>query len=257
MNHLDKKGQVALVTGATAGIGEATAWALAALGYKILATGRREERLLKLQADMRNKNHDCDIFCFDVRDSKACENALEEIKKKHESLDVLVNNAGLALGKNPIESGLFEDWDTMMDTNVKGLMYMTQFAHPLLKKAKQGHIINIGSIAGKEVYPNGNIYCASKHAVDALTKSMRIEMVKDHIKVTGVCPGAAETEFSLVRFKGDEQTAKNIYKGLDALMAPDIAEAIVFAVTRPPHVNINDLVIMPTQQASATIFNRR
>jgi len=192
----------------------------------------------------------------DVRDQEDLSYRLETLPASWKNVDVLVNNAGLSLGLDPIDKGSIADWDTMIDTNVKGLLYTTKIVSNWMMTQKKGHIINIGSIAGQEVYPNGNVYCATKYAVDALNKGMRIDLLPHGIKVTAINPGMVETEFSKVRFKGDEGRAKKVYDGLEPLMAEDIAEAIWFVVSRPPHVNINDMLIMPTAQATATIINR-
>jgi NADP-dependent 3-hydroxy acid dehydrogenase YdfG len=196
-------------------------------------------------------------LCFDVRSGKEVNDAIASIAEDYgHTIEILVNNAGLALGRGPIDTGLTEDWDQMIDTNVKGLLYMTKAIIPFMKANKKGHIVNISSIAGKEVYPGGNVYCASKHAVDALSKAMRMDLVDYGIKVTNIAPGAAETEFSLVRFKGDESIAKNVYNGFDPLIAQDIAELVYFVCTRKGHVSIQDLTVTPSAQASATIFKK-
>lgn len=247
------------ITGATAGFGEACARLFAQNNRNLIITGRREERLNALAKELRN---DCRIevipLCFDVRKQaeviKAIASLPEEVKKH---IDILINNAGLAVGRGPIDEGIVDDWERMIDTNVKGLLYVSKEIIPLLKANKKGHIINIASIAGKEVYPGGNVYCATKHAVDALSQAMRIDLVSYGIKVTNIAPGAAETEFSLVRFKGDEATANSVYEGYDPLTAKDIAETIYFAATRPAHVNLNDIVIMPTAQASPTVLYKK
>lgn len=246
-----------LITGATAGFGEATARIFADNGWNLVLTGRRMERLESLKKELQSKGVEIVLLNFDVRNeegvNKAVESLPEEVKN---NLSILVNNAGLAVGRGPIDSGETDDWDRMIDTNVKGLLYVTRAISPILKKNGGGHIVNIASIAGKEVYAGGNVYCATKHAVDALSRAMRIDLVHDNIKVTNIAPGAAETEFSLVRFKGDEQTAKNVYDGFDPLMAEDIADAVYYVCSRPKHVCINDLVIMPSAQASSTIFHK-
>jgi NADP-dependent 3-hydroxy acid dehydrogenase YdfG len=195
-------------------------------------------------------------LCFDVRDEEAVNIALGNLPEEWRQIDVLLNNAGLAAGLGPIQEGESDDWSRMIDTNVKGLLYVTRVIAPGMVKRQSGHIINIGSVAGKEVYPNGNVYCATKHAVDALTKAMRIDMLPYNIKVTQISPGAVETEFSLVRFHGDTARAKSIYEGYESLVADDIADCIWFVISRPPHVNINDMVVMPAAQASATLFHK-
>ena len=247
------------ITGATSGFGEASARLFAENGWNLVITGRRKERLQKIKKELEEKNTvSITTLCFDVRDEKAVNTAIEELPMAiKQNIEIVVNNAGLAVGRNSIEEGITDDWNRMVDTNIKGLLYVTRAVVPFLKENKKGHIFNLGSIAGKEVYAGGNVYCATKHAVDALSKAMRIDLVEYGIKVTNIAPGAAETEFSIVRFKGDETTAKNIYQGFEPLQAKDIAETIYFVATRPPHVTINDLTIMPTAQASATIFTKK
>jgi len=250
--------KIALITGATAGIGEATAELFAREGYDLVLTGRRKERLDHV-AHRLNKKYNIDIATsyFDVRDREEVVSTLNDLPAKWKKVNVLVNNAGLSQGLDPIDKGDYDDWDRMIDTNVKGLLYVSKIVANWMIEHGHGHIINIGSIAGKEVYANGNVYCASKHAVDALSKGMRIDLLPHGIKVTAVHPGAVETEFSIVRFKGDEKRAKKVYEGFDALSAEDIAETIWFAVSRPAHVNINEMIIMPTAQANAgTIFRK-
>lgn len=251
-------GKIALVTGATAGLGKAIAEEFAAHKYNIIITGRRADRLKKVTAYITKKyNVEVLALCFDVRNRNEVVKNLGTLPKNWQSIDVLVNNAGLASGLSLIQDGDIEDWEKMIDTNVKGILYVTRTIAPLMIKNKKGHIFNIGSVAGKEVYAKGNVYCATKHAVDALTKAMRIDMLEHGIRVTGICPGMAETEFSLVRYHGDKEKAKNVYKGIDALTAQDIAEVVYFAASRPAHVNISDVVITPTQQATATYVVRR
>ena len=248
---------VACVTGATAGIGLATAHKLAQEGYDLIITGRRQERLNELKQQLE-KSYGIEVYaaCFDVRNAEETQQAIHAIPESLQSIDVLVNNAGLAAGLNPVQSGDLEDWDQMIDTNVKGLLYVTKAILPTMIERNAGHIVNIGSIAGKEVYANGNVYCASKHAVDALSRSMRIDLLPHHIKVTNIAPGLVETEFSLVRFKWDEDRAKNVYTGIDALTGEDIADCVWFAVSRPAHVTIGDLLILPAAQANSTTVNR-
>jgi NADP-dependent 3-hydroxy acid dehydrogenase YdfG len=247
-----------LITGATAGFGEACARIFAKNKWNLIITGRRKERLELLKKELYDA-HDVDIvtLSFDVREQQAVENAINLISEKVKNkLEILINNAGLAVGKGPIDNGIIDDWERMIDTNIKGLLYVSNAVIPVLKSNAKGHIINIGSIAGKEVYPGGNVYCASKHAVDALSKAMRIDLVSHQIKVTNIAPGAAETEFSVVRFKGNKEAADAVYSGFEPLTAIDIAETVYFAATRPAHVNLNDIVIMPTAQASSTILNK-
>lgn len=249
--------KIALITGATSGIGAACAHTFAAQGYHLILIGRRENLLIE-QAEQLIQKYGIEVkkIQADVRDKENINYVLETLPANWKEVDVLVNNAGLSQGLDPIDKGSTDDWDTMIDTNVKGLLYVTKVVSGWMVERKRGHIINIGSIAGKEVYPNGNVYCASKHAVDALNKGMRIDLLPHGIKVTAINPGMVETEFSLVRFKGDENRAKKVYDGLEPLMAQDIADAIWFAVSRPAHVNINDMLIMPAAQATGTIVNR-
>jgi NADP-dependent 3-hydroxy acid dehydrogenase YdfG len=247
-----------LITGATAGFGEACAYTFAENGWNLILTGRRKERLDRLKETLTSANSiKVETLNFDVRSEEEVERAISSLEKNvTDEIEILINNAGLAVGKGPIDSGITEDWERMIDTNVKGLLYVSKNVIPFLKQNGKGHIINIGSIAGKEVYPGGNVYCASKHAVDALSKAMRIDLVEDGIKVTNIAPGAAETEFSIVRFKGDKETADSVYNGYEPLVAKDIADTVYFAATRPAHVNLNDIVIMPTAQASSTVFKK-
>lgn len=249
---------IAFITGASAGFGKATAELFAANGWDVVITGRRKTRLELLERQLKEKfNVDVLPLVFDIRSNDEVKKAIESLPEKWKAIDLLVNNAGLAAGLGPIQEGLLSDWEEMIDTNVKGLLYMTRAIAPMMVKAGKGHIVNIGSIAGKEVYANGNVYCATKHAVDALTKAMRIDLVQHGIKVTQIAPGMAETEFSIVRFKGDDEKAKNVYRGLTPLSGQDIAETIWWVANRPAHVNINDLVIMPTAQANATTAVRK
>jgi NADP-dependent 3-hydroxy acid dehydrogenase YdfG len=247
--------KTAFITGATSGIGHATAQLLGKNGYRIIATGRRQERLDNLQNELE-KTTEIHTLNFDVRDQHAVLNAIENLPEEWKNIDLLINNAGNAHGLASIENGRMEDWEAMIDINVKGLLYVSQ---PIINKMitqKSGHIINIGSVAGKEAYPNGNVYCASKHAVDALNSSMRMDLNKHGIKVSQVAPGLVETEFSLVRFKGDEDRSKTVYEGFEALKAEDIADLILFMATRPAHVNLADVLIFPTAQASSTLVNK-
>lgn len=255
---MENQKKVVFISGATSGFGEASARIFAQNGYDLILTGRRNERLLQLQHELEEKNNSHILpLCFDVRSEKAVNEAVGSIPNSwKERLHIVINNAGLAVGRSPIDDGIVDDWERMIDTNIKGLLYVSKALIPFLKAKKSGHIFNLGSIAGKEVYPSGNIYCATKHAVDALSQSMRIDLVAHNIKVTNIAPGAADTEFSLVRFKGDQQTADATYDGFQPLIAQDIAETIYFVATRPAHVTINDLVIMPTAQASATVFHK-
>lgn len=246
-----------MVTGATAGFGRATAIKFASNGYNVIITGRRKERLDELEKELSAFNTKVLKLNFDVRNREETENAIKTLPDGWKGIDILVNNAGLAAGLSHIDDGDTDDWDRMIDTNVKGLLYVSRAVSPLMVSRKTGHIFNISSIAGKEVYENGNVYCASKHAVDALSKAMRIDLLKHNIRVTNIAPGMAVTEFSIVRFKGDSEKADAVYKGVDPLTADDIAEVIFFCATLPEHVCINDLVITPTQQANVTNVARR
>ena len=251
-------GSFVFITGASSGFGEACAEIFAENGYNLILTARRKDRLDKLSNQIKEKfGIEVITHELDVRDEFAVKKVVNSLSQNVKSnLKILINNAGLAAGRDPIETGLTSDWNQMIDTNVKGLLYVSQNIIPLLKKNGNGHIFNISSIAGKEVYVNGNVYCASKHAVDALSKAMRIELVEFGIKVTNIAPGAAETEFSLVRFKGDKTTAESVYNGFEPLQAKDIAETIYFAATRPKHVTLNDIVIMPTAQANSSVLHK-
>jgi 3-hydroxy acid dehydrogenase / malonic semialdehyde reductase len=247
--------KIAFVTGATSGIGRATAIALAKAGYQIIAAGRRTDRLEELQQQLEGTP--VYTLAFDVRDREAVQQAINGLPVEWKGIDVLVNNAGNAHGLSPLHGGDVTDWDAMLDINVKGLLYVTHAVLPLMLQRRSGHIINIGSIAGKEVYANGNVYCASKFAVDAISKGMRIDLVQEGIKVSEVNPGLVETEFSEVRFKGDKDRAASVYQGYDPLRAEDIADLITFMVTRPAHVNIAEVLILPTAQASSTVVHKQ
>ncbi|WP_270089791.1 SDR family oxidoreductase [Sphingobacterium sp. SYP-B4668] len=250
--------KIVLITGASSGIGAACAQVLADEGYDLLLCARRLERLEDLKKSITEKHKDINIYIFklDVRNAKEVKQAFENLPNEWQQIDVLINNAGLSQGLDPIQSGDIGDWDRMIDTNIKGLLYVTRTVAPLMVARGQGHIVNLGSIAGKEVYPNGNVYCATKHAVDALNKAMRIDLLSKGIKVTAINPGMVETEFSEVRFHGDTERAAAVYQDLQPLSGKDIADTIAFVLSRPPHVNINDLLIMPTAQATGTIVNR-
>jgi 3-hydroxy acid dehydrogenase/malonic semialdehyde reductase len=250
-------GKIIMVTGASAGFGRAIAIKFAQNGYDVIITGRRKERLDELEKELSVFKVKVKSLNFDVRFKEEVESAINTLEADWKNIDILVNNAGLAAGLSHIDNGDTDDWDRMIDTNVKGLLYVTRTVSPHMVLRKTGHIFNIASIAGKEVYENGNVYCASKHAVDALSRAMRIDLVKHNIKVTNIAPGMAETEFSLVRFHGDEEKAKSVYKGFDALSAEDIADVIYYCATLPAHVCINDLVITPTQQANVIYNNRK
>lgn len=250
--------KVALVTGATSGIGEATAIRLAKDGFNVIITGRRKELLDKLKFEINEKYPHVEVLAlsFDVRVYSEVEANLGNLQGQWKDVDVLINNAGLAVGLSSIHQGVVDDWERMIDTNIKGLLYVIRIISPKMVERKSGHIVNIASIAGKEVYPNGNVYCATKHAVDAISKATRLDLVNYGIKVTQICPGAAETEFSLVRFKGDGNRADQVYDGFEPLIAEDVADAISYAVNAPDHVDVQDLLIMPKAQASASIFHR-
>jgi NADP-dependent 3-hydroxy acid dehydrogenase YdfG len=250
--------KIALITGATAGIGEACAHVFAQNNYNLILTGRRTDRLQQL-ADELEVTYKVKIqsLVMDVRNKAEVEEKLQNLSEEWKAVDILVNNAGLSQGLDPIHKGDTNDWDTMIDTNIKGLLYVTKVVSNWMVERKQGHIVNLGSIAGKETYPNGNVYCATKHAVDSLNKAIRIDLLPYGIKVTGVHPGAVETEFSEVRFKGDKERAKKVYEGFEPLVAKDIADIIWYAVSLPAHVNINDLIVTPTAQANATTILRK
>ena len=243
-----------LITGASSGFGAATAKLFASKGFGLVLMARRKNKLDALVNELP-ENIEAHILVADVRNEEVVKNAINSLPKHVKTaLSILVNNAGLAVGKGPIDRGLIDDWDRMIDTNVKGLLYVSRAVIPLLKANNKGHIISVASIAGKEVYPGGNVYCATKHAVDALSRAMRIDLVNYNIKVSNLAPGAAETEFSIVRFKGDEAQAKSVYDGYSPLVAQDIAETLWFLCSRPDHVNINDITIMASAQASAAVF---
>ena len=249
--------KTALITGATAGIGEAIAKRMAKEGCKIIITGRRKDRLDKLKSEIETiYKTDVITLEFDVRQYTEVEHAITSLPESWQDIDILVNNAGLAVGLNPIHEGVVDDWERMIDTNIKGLLYVTRVITPRMVARKSGHIVNLCSIAGKEVYANGNVYCATKHAVDALTKGMRIDLLPYNIRVTQVCPGAVETEFSLVRFKGDKDRADKVYQGFTPLDADNIADAVYYAVSQPAHVDVQDMLVLCTAQAGGTIFHK-
>jgi hypothetical protein len=247
--------KTAFITGATSGIGKATAQIFAKNNIQLIICGRRVEKLEQLKNELE-KFTNVTTLVFDVRNKDDVFMAVKSLPKKFQNIDILINNAGNAHGLSTLQEGSTDDWDAMIDGNVKGLLYVSKAILPKMIENNNGFIVNIGSIAGKEVYPNGNVYCASKYAVNAINKSMRIDLNKYNIRVAAIHPGAVETEFSEVRFKGDKEKAANVYKGFEALQAADIAEIIYFVISRPAHVNIEDLIVYPTAQASATILNR-
>lgn len=250
--------EIILITGATSGIGEATARLLAKKEYSLILTGRRRDRLVTLEEELRNSGKSrILVLPFDVRNRTEVETALNNLPEDWKNISVLINNAGLAAGLSTIPHGDVDDWERMIDTNVKGLLYITRVVSSWMVEEKRGHIINISSIAGKETYPLGNVYCATKYAVQSITEGLRIDLLKHGIKVSSVCPGAVNTEFSLVRFRGDKNRADAVYNGFTPLFAEDIAEVILFIITRPAHVNIDDVLIMPTDQAFTRDFNRK
>lgn len=248
--------KTALITGATSGIGFETAKVLALHGFRLVVCGRRADRLQALKAELEAQT-EVYTLTFDVSDRQAATDAIASLPEAFSRIDLLVNNAGNAHGLSPIQDGSLDDWDTMIDLNIKGLLYLTRLISPQMVARKSGHIINVGSIAGKEVYANGNVYCATKHAVDALTRSMLIDLNPYGIKVGSINPGMVETEFSVVRFKGDEERAKKVYEGLQPLTPRDVAEVIGYMATLPPHVNISDITLLPTAQGAATVVNRK
>lgn len=250
-----KKNRIAFITGATSGIGEATARLLSKNNFDLIICGRRQDRLDKLVQDLSAETNVTSLQ-FDVRDRAGIHQAVQSLSPAWQNIDVLINNAGNAHGFDPVQHGNVDDWDAMIDINVKGLLYVSREVMPLMIAREQGHIINIGSIAGKEVYPNGNVYCASKFAVDALTRGMRMDLNTHQIKVTSVNPGLVETEFSLVRFKGDSQKASTVYHGIEPLRGEDIADIILYTLQAPAHVVLADITVFPTAQASSTVVKR-
>ena len=250
--------KIALITGATSGIGEAIALKFAQKDINVIITGRRLDKLNALKSNITS-NTKANILALkmDVTDRESVERVINGLPDEWKSIDILVNNAGLAVGLDPIQHGNPDDWEQMIDTNLKGLLYVSKAVLPLMIARQKGHIINIGSIAGKEVYPKGNVYCATKHAVDALTKSMRIDLLGNGIKVTQIAPGLVETEFSLVRFKGDEERASKVYQGYKPLEGKDIADIAFFITTLPDHVCVNDILMTPLAQANSTIVDKK
>jgi 3-hydroxy acid dehydrogenase/malonic semialdehyde reductase len=245
-------GKIVLITGATSGFGKAMAEKFAGKGYDLILTGRRKDRLEDIQHHLCNKYNDAVIILnFDVQNKKETFDAIGNLPKDWQAIDILINNAGLAAGRDYFDEASMDDWETMIDTNLKGLLYVTKAVLPFMIERKQGHIINIGSTAGKEVYEKGNVYCATKTSVNAISQAMRIDLLRHKIKVTAIHPGAAETEFSLVRFKGDKTQAGKVYEGYKALTAADVAEVTYYCASLPPHVCINDLVLTSTAQANS------
>ncbi len=252
------KDKIVLITGASAGIGRSCATAFAEKGARMILAARRRQRLEELAVDLKLKvDDDILLLTLDVRDEPAVEHAIRGLPAEWSAIDVLVNNAGLSRGLDKIYEGKLEDWEEMIDANIKGLLYVSRAVIPGMVKRGRGHIINIGSISGHEVYPGGNVYCATKFAVDALSRGMRLDLSGAGLRVTQVSPGMVETEFSLVRFRGDGERADKVYKGLTPLSPDDVADAVVYCATRPPHVDVSEIIIMPTDQASTTMIHRR
>lgn len=246
-----------LITGATSGFGKSSALLFAQNNWNVIITGRRKERLIELEQKLiKEYNIDVSTLCFDVRHLSEVQNAINSLPEKWQQIDVLLNNAGLAAGRGPIQEGSYDDWEQMIDTNVKGLLYMTKEIAPLMIKRKQGHIINVASLAGWEAYGGGNVYCGTKHAVRAISRSARIDLLPHNIKVSVISPGAAETEFSLVRFKQDKEKADAVYDGYQPLQAEDVANTIFFIATQPSHVNIEEIFLLPTAQATSNIIHK-
>lgn len=249
--------RIVFISGATSGIGASCAEKFAAAGYKLILSGRRQERLDSMVADLKSRFGDRFIALpFDIRSLEEVNQAIASLPEEWKQIDVLINNAGLAKGLGPVQDGNIDHWEQMIDTNIKGLLYLTKAIVPAMIARKSGHVINIGSIAGREVYANGNVYCATKYAVDALSKGMRIDFVQYGIKVSQIAPGAVETEFSLVRFDGDAEKAKNVYNGFQPLTPADVADAVLYVASLPAHVNVNDLLLMPTAQAAAGVIHK-
>lgn len=252
------KQKTVLITGASSGFGEAFAYRFAEAGARLLLCARRLDALTKVANHCREHYHaEVHTFTLDVRDNAAVQQSIAALPAEWSNIDILINNAGLALGLDPMQTGNIDDWETMIDTNVKGLLYMTRAILPQMVARESGHIINMGSIAGHEIYPNGAIYCATKHAVNSLTQSLRMDVLGKNIRVSTVDPGAAETEFSLTRFKGDADRAKAVYTGMRALTADDVADAVLYCATRPAHVNVSEIIIMSTDQASVMQIARK
>lgn len=252
-----KMNKIALVTGATSGIGEACARKLAMIGYNMIITGRRADRLDAVAHDLSAMGVGVITLEFDVRDREAAAAAINSLPPEWQEIDVLVNNAGGALGLEPEYEGNFEDWDTMIDANVKGLLTMTRLIVPGMVKRDRGHVVNIGSVAGDAAYANGNVYCATKAAVKALSDGLRIDVAHTKVRVTNIKPGLVETNFSVIRFHGDKEKADNVYKGIQPLTGEDIAECVAFAVNAPAHVQIAELLVLATHQASGSVIHRQ
>lgn len=249
--------KIVFISGATSGIGEALARKFAENNFKLILSGRRKDRLDKLQSELIERfKTDILTLNFDIRILEEVESTVHKLPDQWQNIDILINNAGLAVGITPIHEGVYDDWERMIDTNIKGLLYLSRTIIPFMKMRNKGHIINIGSIAGRQVYPKGNVYCATKAAVHSITESMRIDLVEYGIKVTQIAPGAVETEFSLVRFKGDADSAKNVYKGYKPLTATDIADITYYSATLPEHVCINDILVTPLAQANTYVYNK-
>jgi serine 3-dehydrogenase len=252
------KGKIVFITGASSGIGRSCTRAFAWQGARLILAARRQTRLEELAAELKLKpGREVHILVLDVRSQAAVQGAVDDLPSGWEEVDVLLNNAGLSRGLDKLHEGKISDWEEMIDTNIKGLLYVSRAVIPGMVKRGRGHIINIGSIAGHEVYPGGNVYCATKFAVNALTKGLRLDLSGTGLRVTNVDPGMVETEFSLVRFRGDAERAEKVYKGLTPLSPDDIADAVVYCATRPPHVNISEIIVMPTDQASTTVVHRK
>lgn len=248
--------KIALVTGATSGIGKATAQLLAKNNFDLIITGRRSDRLDELKKELIN---DADVLTlnFDVRNKEEVFKAIDSLTGKWRNIDVLINNAGLAVGLGPVHEGITDDWDRMIDTNIKGVLYMLKAISPLMIKNNSGHIVNISSIAAKEVYINGNVYCGTKHALDSITGSIRMELLPHHIRVTSINPGMVETEFSLVRYKGDNEKADSVYKNVEPLKGEDVADVILYCLNCPPHMNLHEVIVMPSAQASVRMTRKK
>ena len=248
--------KIALITGATSGIGKSTARLLAKNNFDLIITGRRADRLEEFKNEL-SKDTDVITLHFDVRNKEEVFKAIDSLSGKWKNIDALINNAGLAVGLGPVHEGVTDDWDRMIDTNVKGVLYMLKAVTPLMIKNNSGHIINISSIAAKEVYVNGNVYCGTKHALDSITGSIRMELLPYHIRVTSINPGMVETEFSLVRYKGDAEKADNVYKNVDPLKGEDVADVILYCLNCPPHMNLHEVVVMPSAQASVRMVRKK